>query len=116
MDMLNPHCGVDRDSRGVVRLTICHAGSLNILGTAVIDGVRDGLEALATERGIRALVIAGESEKSMIGGADIKEMARARPIFGRKIHYRLARSVRGGAGVSGAGDRADAGLVPRRWP
>ena len=44
MDMLNPHCGVDRDPRGVVRLTICNAGSLNILGTAVIDGVRDGLE------------------------------------------------------------------------
>jgi hypothetical protein len=29
--MLNPHCGLDRDARGVVRLTICNAGSLNIL-------------------------------------------------------------------------------------
>jgi enoyl-CoA hydratase len=75
MDMLNPHCGVDRDSRGVVRLTICHAGTLNILGTPVIDDVRNGLEALAADRGIRALVVAGESERSMIGGADIKEMA-----------------------------------------
>jgi enoyl-CoA hydratase/carnithine racemase len=75
MDMLNPHCGVDRDSRGVVRLTICNAGALNILGTAVVNGVREGLEVLATERQIRALVVAGESEKSMIGGADIKEMA-----------------------------------------
>jgi len=75
MDMLNPHCGVDRDSRGVVRLTICQAGALNILGTPVIDGMRNGLEALAAERGIRALVVAGESERSMIGGADIKEMA-----------------------------------------
>src|SRR6202051_1871358 len=76
MQMLNPFCGVDRDPRGVVRLTICNAGSLNILGSAVINGVREGLEALATERHIRVLVIAGESEKSMIGGADIKEMAR----------------------------------------
>ena len=33
MDMLNPYCGIDRDPRGVVRLTICNAGSLNILGT-----------------------------------------------------------------------------------
>ena len=74
MDMLNPHCGVDRDPRGVVRLTICNAGSLNILGSAVINGVREGLEVLATERDIRVLVIAGQSEKSMIGGADIKEM------------------------------------------
>jgi enoyl-CoA hydratase len=82
MHMLNPHCGVDRDPRGVVRLTICNAGSLNILGSAVIKAVREGLEALATERHIRVLVLAGQSEKSMIGGADIKEMAgsiRPRP-------------------------------------
>jgi enoyl-CoA hydratase/carnithine racemase len=75
MHMLNPHCGVDRDPRGVVNLTICNAGSLNILGSAVINGVREGLEALATERQIRMLVIGGQSPKSMIGGADIKEMA-----------------------------------------
>jgi enoyl-CoA hydratase len=76
MQMLNSHCGVDRDPRGVVRLTICNAGSLNILGSAVITAVREGLEVLAAERQIRVLVIAGQSEKSMIGGADIKEMAK----------------------------------------
>jgi enoyl-CoA hydratase len=76
MHMLNAYCGIDRDPRGVVRLTICNAGSLNILGTAAIDGVREGLEALTAEREIRVLVIAGQSERSMIGGADIKEMAR----------------------------------------
>src|SRR5258708_9789838 len=75
MDMLNPHCGVDRDSRGVVRLTICNAGSLNILSSAVTNGVREGFEKLATDRTIRAVILAGQSEKSMIGGADIKEMA-----------------------------------------
>jgi len=75
MEMLNDYCGVDRDARGVVRLTICNAGSLNILGSAVIKGVREGLEMLAAERRIRALIICGQSEKSMIGGADIKEMA-----------------------------------------
>src|ERR1700681_4745671 len=75
MQMLNPHCGVDRDARGVVRLTISNAGSINILGSAVINGVRQGLEVLAAERHIRVLVIAGQGEKSMIGGADIKEMA-----------------------------------------
>src|SRR6266699_1728589 len=75
MHMLNPHCGLDRDARGVVRLTICNAGSLNILGSAVIDAVREGLEQLATDASIRVLVLAGQSQKSMIGGADIKEMA-----------------------------------------
>jgi enoyl-CoA hydratase/carnithine racemase len=75
MDMLNPFCGIDRDPRGVVRLTICNAGSLNILGSEVIGRVREGLQALGADRTIRVLVIASQSEKSMIGGADIKEMA-----------------------------------------
>jgi len=76
MQMLNPYCGIDRDSRGVVRLTICNAGPLNILGTPVIQAVREGLETLAFDRQIRVLTLGGESPKSMIGGADIKEMAR----------------------------------------
>jgi enoyl-CoA hydratase len=76
MQMLNPHCGVDRDPRGVVRLTICKGGPLNIMGSEAIQAVREGLEALTPDRQIRALILAGESPKSMIGGADIKEMAR----------------------------------------
>src|SRR5262249_5930991 len=75
MDMINKYCGVDRDQRGVVRLTISNAGSLNILGSAVTDGVREGLEALASDRDVRVLVLAGQGEKSLIGGADIKERA-----------------------------------------
>lgn len=74
MDMLNDHCGVSRDERGAARLTICNAGPLNILGSKVIDAVRAGIESLSREP-IRVLVIAGQSERSMIGGADIKEMA-----------------------------------------
>src|SRR6201747_1042180 len=85
MDMLNPHCGVDRDPRGVVRLTICNAGPLNILGSAVINGVREGLEVLATEKPIKVLVLAGQSEKSMIGGADIKEMAKLNQASAEKF-------------------------------
>jgi enoyl-CoA hydratase/carnithine racemase len=74
--MLNPHCGVSRDDRNVVRLTICNAGPLNILGSAIIDALRAGLQQLATDNTVRVLVLAGANEKSLIGGADIKEMAR----------------------------------------
>jgi enoyl-CoA hydratase len=76
MQMLNAHCGIDRDPRGIVRLTICNAGPLNILGSDAIRAVREGLERLAADRQIRVLILAGESPRSMIGGADIKEMAR----------------------------------------
>ena len=76
MHMLNTYCSIDRDSSGVVRLTISNAGSLNLLGTPVINGLREGLETLARDRDIRVLVVAGQGEKSLIGGADIKEMAK----------------------------------------
>src|SRR3954465_13351383 len=75
MQLLNAYCGVDRAPRGGARRTICNAGSRTILESPVINGLREGLESLATDRQIRALVISGQSEKSMIGWADIKEMA-----------------------------------------
>src|SRR3954463_13439701 len=98
MQMLNAYCGVDRDPRGVVRLTICNAGSLNILGSPVINGLREGLETLATDRQIRVLVMAGQSEKSMIGGADIKEMARLDQASAEKFITGL-RDLGGGVGA-----------------
>ena len=85
MHMFNPHCGIDRDKRGVVRLTICNAGPLNILGTAAIDDIREGLAILAPDRQIRVLILAGQSEKSLIGGADIKEMAQFEPASAEKF-------------------------------
>jgi enoyl-CoA hydratase len=90
MEMLDPHCGVDRDARGVVRLTICNAGSLNILGSAAISAVREGLQQLAADRNIRVLVLAGQSEKSLIGGADIKEMATLDQASAEAFIRRLA--------------------------
>src|SRR4030088_2709388 len=103
MHMLNPYCGVDRDPRGVVRLTICNAGSLNILGSAAINGVREGLEVLATERQLRVLVIAGQSEKSMIGGADIKEMAKLDQASAEKFITGFRDLFRAGRAFPGPG-------------
>ena len=64
MDMLNPHCGIDRDFRGVVRLTICNAGSLNILSSAVTDGVREGFEKLAGDKEIRAVILPARARRA----------------------------------------------------
>ncbi|ETR78050.1 enoyl-CoA hydratase [Afipia sp. P52-10] len=69
------HARIDVDSPGVARLTICNAGSMTILNSKVIDSLRQAIETLGQRKGIRALVIQGETEKAFIGGADIKEMA-----------------------------------------
>ncbi|MCL2716127.1 MAG: enoyl-CoA hydratase [Alphaproteobacteria bacterium] len=76
MKTQNPHCGIDRDSRGVAHLTICNAGPLNILSSAVIDGISDGFRRLSVERGIRIVVLKAESDQSFSIGGDIKEMVR----------------------------------------
>ena len=88
--MLNSHCGISRDPRGVVTLTICNAGSLNILSSAVTDAVRAGLEQLAADASIRVLVLSGQSGKSLIGGADIKEMATLDQASAEAFITRLA--------------------------
>ena len=75
MPMLNNHCSVERDVRGVATFIIRNAGPLNILSSSVIEALRAGLEQLATDRDIRVLVLKGGTDKSLIGGADIKEMA-----------------------------------------
>jgi enoyl-CoA hydratase/carnithine racemase len=75
MQTINDYCTAVRGENGVATLTICNAGPLNIMNSMVISGVREGLEQLSKDRDIRALVIRGTGEKSMIGGADIKEMA-----------------------------------------
>jgi enoyl-CoA hydratase/carnithine racemase len=74
MQTINDYCDVERRDNGVAQLTIRNAGSLNIVNSPVIRGVREGLEALAKDSGIRVLILAGAGEKSFIGGADIKEM------------------------------------------
>jgi enoyl-CoA hydratase/carnithine racemase len=41
----------------------------------VIDAVREGVAQVAADETNRVLIVAGETDRSMIGGADIKEMA-----------------------------------------
>jgi enoyl-CoA hydratase/carnithine racemase len=74
MHIINDYCDVAHRGNGTAQLSIRNAGSLNIVNSAVISGVREGLEMLAKDNGIRVLILAGSGEKSFIGGADIKEM------------------------------------------
>ena len=92
MDMLNPHCGIDRDSRGVVRLTICNAGKLNIVSSAVTNGVREGFEHLAADHSIRAVILRGRAE---VSGACHRPPARLVPRWRARGRGRLRRPRRG---------------------
>ncbi len=75
LQKLNDYCDAEHGDHGIVRFTIRNAGPLNILNSRVNRGIVDGLGALANDKSIRVLVMAGTGTKSFIGGADIKEMA-----------------------------------------
>jgi len=75
MAISNAHSLVEIDDRGVAQMTICNAGSMIILNSQVITDLRETIEELGKRQELRALVLRGDSEKSFIGGADIKEMA-----------------------------------------
>lgn len=73
--MNNDHSHVEIDGRGVATLTIRNAGSMIIFNSKVIGQLREAIENLGRQKGVRALVLRGDSEKAFVGGADIKEMA-----------------------------------------
>lgn len=74
-DYATDYATVTLSSNHVATFCIRNAGSLNILGTPVIDGILEALRWVDAQREIRVLVLRGDGDKAFIGGADIKEMA-----------------------------------------
>ena len=75
----NKHATVRLAENGVATLTMTNAGSLNILGTPVIQAMLEALDKVRHNPQSRVLVIRGESDKAFVAGADIKEMAKLTP-------------------------------------
>lgn len=61
----------------VLRLTLMRGSQRNPLSTAMLDALIAALEAAATDRSVRAIVIAGEAP-GFCGGHDLKEMTSHR--------------------------------------
>lgn len=66
-----------RDDRGVVTLTLNRPQSFNALSEAMLAALRETIDALADEPGVRAVVL-GAAGKAFCAGHDLKEM-RAEP-------------------------------------
>jgi enoyl-CoA hydratase/carnithine racemase len=66
-----------RDTRGVVTLTLNRPQQFNALSTALLTALQAELDALASDRSARVLVLAGAG-KAFCAGHDLREM-RAQP-------------------------------------
>lgn len=75
MSFENQFATVTVSASGVATVSIQNAGSLNILGTPVINGILEALLWVANSKDIRVVVMRGHGDKAFVAGADIKEMA-----------------------------------------
>ena len=75
-----PPLDVERDPRGVVTLVLNRPDAFNALSEALLDALRDALEAASADPGVRAIVIAARG-RAFCAGHDLKEM-RAEPSEG----------------------------------
>jgi enoyl-CoA hydratase len=65
---------VDRDA-AVAVLTVDRQEALNALDVATLTELRDRLQDMAADDGVRAVILTGAGEKAFVAGADIKYMS-----------------------------------------
>ena len=111
------HAHASIDSAGIATLSICEAGSLNILSTPVICDLITALNELASLSELRTLILKGEGDKAFVAGANINEMAmlNRQSAIGNRIHFKSTGSLRSDANVSDARHCSNTWLVPRWW-
>jgi len=91
---LAPSVRVELDGRGggcVACVVIDNERKLNTLNSALMERLATELEALASQDGLRAVVLASAGPRAFIGGADIAEMAELDPATARVFITRVHR-------------------------
>jgi len=70
---------------GIALLYINRPEALNALNTKTLTEMKDALEEISKEEGIRVVIITGSGEKAFVAGADIKEMLDKSPLEMREF-------------------------------
>lgn len=70
---------------GVATVTLTGGGPLNIISKATAEGLGRQLRALARNPDLRVVIFIGNGEKTFIGGADLKELAKLKPATARSF-------------------------------
>jgi enoyl-CoA hydratase/carnithine racemase len=80
-----------REAGEVARVTVDNAAKLNVVGSALMDALAEGVAALGMRPRLRALVVTGAGDRAFIGGADIREMSSLDSAGAREFITRLHR-------------------------
>jgi enoyl-CoA hydratase len=76
------------EESGIALLTVNRPEKLNALSSAVIAELAEAFGRVASDAGIRALIVTGAGEKAFVAGADIRELAELSPYEARAFALR----------------------------
>jgi enoyl-CoA hydratase len=76
------------EESGIALLTVNRPEKLNALSAAVIGELADAFGRVASDPGIRAVVLTGAGEKAFVAGADIGELVALSPFDARAFAER----------------------------
>jgi enoyl-CoA hydratase len=89
---------VDGGAGPVATVTVNRPQALNALDAATLRALLASFEALATEPGVRCVILTGAGDKAFVAGADIKAMAAMTPVEAgalAAISHRLGEAIEG---------------------
>jgi len=88
--------GAGAGAAGVAILTLNRPQVLNALNRTMLDELDRAMRELASDDGVRVVVVTGAGEKAFVAGADIKELAAAASgrefaLTGQRVFDRIER-------------------------
>lgn len=72
----------------IARITFNRPSVLNALNFKTLDELRDCLEEVRRDEGVRVVILTGAGEKAFVAGADINELARQTALEGKDTALR----------------------------
>ncbi|HEY6547113.1 MAG TPA: enoyl-CoA hydratase-related protein, partial [Vicinamibacteria bacterium] len=70
---------------GIAVVTLSRPEKLNALNGRTIEELDVAFAALATDAGVKGVILTGAGEKAFVAGADIAELAAAGPVEAREV-------------------------------
>ena len=84
---------LDRSEIGVATLTIDREDKRNALNRATLEELCDGLDTLAVDEAVRAIVLRGAGDQAFCAGADLREVLECETLAESRAHFDGVRSV-----------------------
>lgn len=81
----------ERDAGKIVVLTIDNVAKHNVLSSVLMEQLVSSLDHASASPRVRAIVLTGAGDQAFVGGADIAELMRLRPVTARVFISRAHR-------------------------